>query len=250
VTRAIRAVEAETSFLLSEEPPPASQIPAQLTDSQKLLLNLVEADSAAIMRNGRVIRIGDAPDEMAVYAIASMFGRELPELRETDLHVFASDCLTKLAPVTESVKDRAAGILAVALSTESPDYLIWFRREQIIYATWAGNPSADALSAGAEGLNPRASFEAWKQDIRDLSRSWVIEDVQIADQLGAILRGLQTGTVTTSRNVLPADFNVRPLMSAAAGQIGSHGNVNLAPHGGIASGPAVPPRRVIRIGQR
>ena len=64
--------------------------------------------------------------------------------------------------------------------------MLWFRREQIVHATWAGNPNADAMSPSAEGLNPRASFEAWKQDIRNLSRPWVMEDVQIADELAAL----------------------------------------------------------------
>ncbi|HEX2943083.1 MAG TPA: hypothetical protein VHO91_18675, partial [Rhodopila sp.] len=141
-------------------------------------------------RHGRVRRIGDAPPEMAVYAIASMFGRELPDLLGGDLHIYATDCLSIHVPVANAVKDRAAGILAVALSLDSPAYLIWFRREQIQEVTWAGNPSADAMSAGADGLNPRASFEAWKQDIRGLSRAWVIEDVQVADELAVILRDL------------------------------------------------------------
>jgi light-regulated signal transduction histidine kinase (bacteriophytochrome) len=244
LARAVHAVEAQTCFLLADAPPKSSGDAGPLTEAQSLLLNLVEADSAAIVRNGRVIRIGDAPDEMAVYAIASMFGRELPDLREGNLHVFATDCLTKHAPVTGAVKDRAAGILAVALSTEQPEYLIWFRREQIVQATWAGNPSADALSAGAEGLNPRASFDAWKQDIRDLSRSWVIEDVQIADQLAAVMRGLSSDAAPVPYGLSHTESNVRPLIPTATPHLAAHAGT----HGG--SSQVAPPRRVIRIGQR
>jgi light-regulated signal transduction histidine kinase (bacteriophytochrome) len=234
--RAIQAIEAETSFLLAADgPQPRGDAP--LTDAQALLLNLVEADSAAVVRHGRVGRIGDAPPEMAVFAIASMFGRELPDLHQGDLHVFATDCLTTLVPVTEAVKDRAAGILAVALSSDTPAYLIWFRRELVVQATWAGNPSADAMSAGTETQNPRASFEAWKQDIRDLSRSWVLEEVQIADELATIVRGLSTaddrdsGTIALRAAAAPAQ-PAPPVPS----------------HAGLSA--SVPPRRVIRIGQR
>ena len=196
LARAMEALQAETGCLLASDAPPSSASQAgpdtPLTDSQRLLLDLVEADSAAIVRHGRVTRIGDAPPDMAIFAITSMFGRELPDLRGGDLPVYATDCLSAVAPVAESIKDRAAGIMAAALSFESPAYVMWFRREQIVHATWAGNPSADAMSAGADSLNPRASFEAWKQDIRNLSRSWVLEDVQIADDLAATLRGLDS----------------------------------------------------------
>jgi light-regulated signal transduction histidine kinase (bacteriophytochrome) len=251
VANAVQAVAQETGFLLSSD---AAELPpggGPLTASQKLLLDLVEADSAAIVRHGRVCRIGDAPPEMSVYAIASMFGRELPDLRSGDLHIYATDCLTKLVPVTEAVKDRAAGILAVALSLTTPAYLIWFRREQIEHATWAGNPSADAMSAGAEGNNPRASFDAWKQDIRNLSRSWVLEDVQIADELASVLRGMESGDMSSS--AWPVAAPVRPTGPSFAPPSLAPVPSSYAystPSSSGADHQGLPPRRVIRIGQR
>ncbi|MGD0106965.1 MAG: GAF domain-containing protein [Rhodopila sp.] len=238
LARAIEAVEAESSFLLSGD---GSQIPQSgdtVTASQKLLLDLVEADSAAIVRHGRVSRIGDAPPEMAIYAIASMFGRELPDLHGGNLHIYATDCLSTLVPVAEGVKDRAAGVLAVALSLDTPAYLLWFRREQIVHATWAGNPTADALAAGTDSQNPRASFEAWKQDIRNLSRPWLIEDVTIADELATVLRGLNAAGEATA---LPQPSGIVrfPASSTIVAPAQLHPNT-----------PAVPPHRVIRIGQR
>ena len=247
LARAIEAIEAESSFLLSDDAPATLQTGDDVTPAQQLLLNLVEADSAAIVRHGRVRRIGNAPPEMSIYAITSMFGRELPDLRGGDLHIYATDCLSTLVPVAAAVKDRAAGILAVALSLDTPAYLVWFRREQIVHATWAGNPSADAMSAGREGLNPRASFEAWKQDIRDLSRPWVIEDVQIADELATILRGL--GAAGTP----PARIQQSSLVPSVVAP--HRGYTPTACHGSrrrpSRTMPAsMPPRRVIRIGQR
>lgn len=232
LSAAIRAVEAETSFLLCSEPPPPTPADAVVTDAQQALLDLVEADSAAVVRHGRISRIGDAPPEMAVFAIASMFGRELPDLLGGELHLYATDCLAVQVPVAEPVKDRAAGILAVALSLTAPAYLIWFRREQVTHATWAGNPSADALSAGADGQNPRASFEAWKQDIRDLSRPWAIEDARIADELATVLREIDTG---------PERSDSTPRLAPAA-------PLPMAVHMPVPA--SAPQRRVIRIGQR
>ena len=156
----------------------------------QLLLDLLEADSAAIVRNGQVLRIGDAPSEMAIYAIAAMFGRELPDLCRGPLQVFATDSLAAAVPAAAEIKDRAAGVLAAAISLHGPAYILWFRREQIVHATWAGNPNDEAMLRTSDGFNPRASFEAWKQDIRNLSRPWEIEDVQVADELAALVRNL------------------------------------------------------------
>jgi light-regulated signal transduction histidine kinase (bacteriophytochrome) len=216
--RALEAVYSEVSWLLGrdqdrESPPVATG--TGLTEGQQLLLSLVEADSAAVLRGGRVYRIGDgrnggAPSEMSVYAIASMFGRELPDLLQGDMHVFATDCLSAIVPAAVDVSDRAAGVLAVALSLSSPTYLLWFRREQVVHATWAGNPNARAPQGTASGLNPRASFEAWKQDIRNMSRSWELLDVQIADELADAIRGLESGRVAPAHPAPVAQPVARP----------------------------------------
>jgi light-regulated signal transduction histidine kinase (bacteriophytochrome) len=187
---ALAAIHAEMSWLLASDGgqhTPSGEISAQ----QRMLLDLLEADSAAIVRHGYVTRIGDAPAEMAVFALASMFGRELPDLRNGNMPVFATDNLSGFAPVAAEIKDQAAGLLAVSLSDDVPAYLMWFRREQIVHATWAGNPVDEARAAGATSANPRASFAAWKADIRNLSRPWVLEDAEVAYELLELIRAAE-----------------------------------------------------------
>jgi len=237
VARALAAIQAEAGVLIPLEATTEDQT-APLNDQQRLLLDLVEADSAAVVHRGVIRRIGDAPSSMAIYAIASMFGLELPELRTGDLHVYATDSLCSVVPVAEDIKDRAAGIMAASLSADAPSYLLWFRREQIVHATWAGNPAADAIAPGAEEFNPRASFEAWKQDIRNLSRPWVLEDVQIANELSSLVRALEQ----------PGEPAVKPARAAAPWS--APVVAPPIPHPSHPSGDAKPPRHVIRIGQR
>lgn len=249
LARAVATIEVESGYLLPGEASPRAIPDASPSQTQKLLLDLVEADSAAIIRHGQVSRIGDAPSEMAIYAIASMFGRELPDLRGGDLHVYATDCLSAVVPVAEDIKDRAAGVMAAALSLETHAYVLWFRREQIVHATWAGNPTADAMSAGAEGLNPRASFDAWKQDIRNLSRPWVIEDVRIADELATTLRGLEADGRTDMRMSVAPTYAARQSARVASSMPVVPPAMEPGPSYPAAASTA-PPRRVIRIGQR
>jgi light-regulated signal transduction histidine kinase (bacteriophytochrome) len=240
--RALAAIYAETSWLLGPDgggPMPSS---GGLTPQQRLLLDVVEADSAAVVRHGHVYRIGDAPPDLAIFAIASMFGRELPDLSHGELPVFAADNLSVIAPVTAEIKDRAAGLLAVSLSDQSPAYLLWFRREQIVHATWAGNPTAEGPGTAAEGLNPRASFAAWKQDVRDLSRPWVIEDVEVAYDVMSLIRAANGETLRdTPRRTIPPTWS-EDIVSA--GQ-----TPTLVPSIASRTTSPVGQRRVIRVGQ-
>jgi light-regulated signal transduction histidine kinase (bacteriophytochrome) len=171
---------------------------------------------------------------MAVFAIASMFGRELPDLRHGNLPVFATDNLSRIAPVTEAVKDQAAGVLAISLSDDVQSLLLWFRREQIVHATWAGNPAAVDRDYAPGRANPRGSFAAWKEDIRNLSRPWAIEDVETAHDLLCAIRGADC--IAEAADVPPiAAANVVPVRMAARAA-----PVPQASHA---------PRRVIRVGQ-
>jgi light-regulated signal transduction histidine kinase (bacteriophytochrome) len=238
VDSALAALHAQTSWLLAGDGVAPDETGAP-TPQQQLLLDLVEADSAAVVRHGQIYRIGDAPQDMAIYAIASMFGRELPDLGHGNLPVFATDNLSAIAPVAEEIKDRAAGVMAVSLADDVAAYLLWFRREQIVHATWAGNPSAEAITGGAGEFNPRASFNAWKQDIRNLSRPWVIEDVEIAYDLANLIRGAAGGA--------PREAPPRPVLSAW--QAPPPTPAPVPPPRALPAASQALQRRVIRVGQ-
>jgi hypothetical protein len=148
--------------------------------------------------------------------------------------------LSGFAPVAVEIKDSAAGLLAASLSDDVPAYLIWFRREQIVHATWAGNPEDEAMSGGAEGFNPRASFAAWKADIRNLSRPWVLEDVEAAYELIGLIRRAEGAAPLRDIPSLP------PTQAAMwqAPRPAAPMPASLVAHGSTASS-----RRVIRVGQ-
>jgi light-regulated signal transduction histidine kinase (bacteriophytochrome) len=247
VARLLAAVHEQTHFLaaLEGQDPGAGDVASGTvpTPAQQDLLDIVEADSAAVVRNGRVWRIGDAPPAMSILAIANMFGRELPDLRGGNVPVFGTDCLSAVVPAADSIKDRAAGVLAASLNDEAQALILWFRREQIVHATWAGDPRADAISKSTGTFNPRASFAAWKEDIRNLSRPWVHEDAETAFDLAQAIRAAE------GRALSP-----EPHAQAAAGYTAAPATARvvpmpLSPPGQAAADAAGRPRRVIRIGQ-
>jgi hypothetical protein len=119
-------------------------------------------------------------------------------------------------------------------------YLLWFRREQIVHATWAGNPAAEAITGGAGEFNPRASFNAWKQDIRNLSRPWVIEDVEIAFDLANLIRAATGAPHQEARAARPAQ---------AAWPVPPPAPPPYTTPRPLPAPPSVAQRRVIRVGQ-
>ena len=81
-----------------------------------------------------------------------------------------------------------AGALRCELAPGSGDHLLLFREQQDQDIRWAGAPNKQ-LVFGPNGprLQPRASFEEYRETVRDRSDPWRSRDVEIALELRAIL---------------------------------------------------------------
>ena len=101
---------------------------------------------------------------------------------------FATNELGRFHPPAADYADRAAGVLAIPISRQPRDYLVFFRREVARAVNWAGNPNKP-VTVGPNGarLTPRKSFEAWREVVRDQSAPWSDADLRIAEQLRVTL---------------------------------------------------------------
>jgi light-regulated signal transduction histidine kinase (bacteriophytochrome) len=74
-----------------------------------------------------------------------------------------------------------SGLLYVPLSTGGSDFIVFFRRGQLTEISWAGNPYDIAKRKETAGyLEPRQSFEAWRETVLSQSREWTETDVETA----------------------------------------------------------------------
>jgi two-component system, chemotaxis family, sensor kinase Cph1 len=75
----------------------------------------------------------------------------------------------------------ASGMLAISLSRQPADYVIWFRPEAVRSITWAGDPRK-LVEDGPSGerLMPRKSFEAWREEVRNQSTPWSAVEIDSA----------------------------------------------------------------------
>lgn len=135
---------------------------------QPNLMSLIPSQGAAIAAQGSVSRIGQTPSEEEVTALVEW-------LSKMNQPVFCTERLSELYPAAAAFKASASGLLAIRLSQQTRDFLLWFRPEHVEIVNWAGNPQKPvALSenGGQVRLQPRASFALWKESVTGRSVPW------------------------------------------------------------------------------
>ena len=160
-------------------------------DEEKELLALVEAEGAAIYIDGQVGQIGTCPDmgplHKYIHDEPSRFAR-LVHMYD-DAGLFHSHCISTVLPFGDQMRAQGSGILAIPLSRDDKRYLLFFRPELVVKATWGGNPAQAHGSHLQSRLTPRRSFAAWKEDIRDRATPWTRAQIDNAAALrDAIIR--------------------------------------------------------------
>jgi light-regulated signal transduction histidine kinase (bacteriophytochrome) len=98
--------------------------------------------------------------------------------------IYATDRLAEVWPPAAAFTDIAAGLLVISVSPEPSNFILWFRPELIGTVNWAGEPKK-LLEGAADGdqLNPRKSFEVWKETVRGRSVAWTTGDLDAAFDL-------------------------------------------------------------------
>jgi PAS domain-containing protein len=95
--------------------------------------------------------------------------------------------VAKAHPALQSLTPMASGVLAVRLSANQPDYLMWFRKEQLLTVTWAGDPSKPMVTDDPLELSPRRSFAAWSEIVRSTALPWTSAEEAMGRAIGAAL---------------------------------------------------------------
>jgi chemotaxis family two-component system sensor kinase Cph1 len=200
----VLAMSATTDKLvqaLSDEPDFEKGLgsPERLAD----VLAQVEASGAAVVSKSNVSLIGKTPSEAEVRALVAWIGAQ-PGLD------FATDRLPALYEPAKAFANVASGVLAIRIAPARPDFLLWFRQEQIEVMHWAGDPRKPVEASETGGglrLRPRSSFALWKESVRNRSLPWrdnekgAVQKLRLAlsdfaversEKIGRISKELQT----------------------------------------------------------
>ncbi len=166
------------------------------------LLAMVDASGAAIVTQDVCRLVGNTPNVKQVREIAEWLGTRFPRQQ-----VVRIDDLPEQFSAAMEYKTVASGLLAVSVSPATKSFVIWFRPEVVETVVWAGDPytKLTPLANGAlpERLNPRTSFEAWREVVQGTAAPWTDAEVSTvtdlhADAAGIVLRKAEAMAALTA----------------------------------------------------
>ncbi|MGK7888328.1 MAG: ATP-binding protein [Leptolyngbyaceae cyanobacterium] len=149
-----------------------------LTQHEPNLLDLVDAQGAAICVGGHWTMVGRTPVEEELDYLVQWLAKNVEE------EVFYTDSLPLVYSDAERFKDVASGLLAIPISKRS--YVLWFRPEVIQTVDWGGDPNNAYELKEVDGdtrLCPRQSFSLWKETVRLTSLPWKAVEVKVCLEL-------------------------------------------------------------------
>ncbi|CAM5762849.1 Phytochrome-like protein cph1 [Labrys miyagiensis] len=145
---------------------------AGLVEKPQQWLGLTNAEGAAVSLDGIVLTAGQAPPAESIGALAGWLHRE----RRGES--FATDHLASVWPEGEAITAAASGVIATPIARLHPGYLFWFRPEVVRTVKWGGDPYKAPDSTGQ--LNPRSSFDVWKETVRRRAEPWNTAEIHSA----------------------------------------------------------------------
>jgi len=150
-----------------------------LFDSQQSLLQPLTAGGAALLLEGELWSSGEVPSSADLRAIGEWLDTQRGE------PVVACACLGGKVPRFAHLRGLASGVLAVPLTGQRGDYLIWLRPERVHTLTWGGNPDKPVeIGDDPTELSPRRSFAKWHQLVEGTSQPWTAADRTLARLIG------------------------------------------------------------------
>ena len=147
----------------------------------RTLLQPLDATGAALFHDGELLTAGEVPSTPELRALLQWIAEQ------PSGGLFSCSSVGRANPALDSLTPTASGVLAVRLSTTRPDYLAWFRKEQLLTVTWAGDPSKPVVGDDPLELSPRRSFAAWSEIVRGTALPWSTGELALAGAFGKAL---------------------------------------------------------------
>jgi light-regulated signal transduction histidine kinase (bacteriophytochrome) len=145
---------------------------AGLLDRQEKLMQLVNADGAAVLSED-LVTCGRVPPSNVIREIAKWL-EEKGYFRP-----FSTASLGAQFSPALAASDVASGFLTFALPGTR---LMWFRPEMVQTVNWGGDPRKP-VAESEQSLRPRHSFAVWKEEVRSCSHPWTSSELEAADEL-------------------------------------------------------------------
>jgi light-regulated signal transduction histidine kinase (bacteriophytochrome) len=142
------------------------------------LLSLMNASGFALCGFDGVASFGRTPSQGQIVALARWLARNEPH------GVFDTDRLALHHEDAGKYAEIASGVLAVPLGRASTTLMLWFRPEVAQTVTWGGDPHKPVrIGPSGKRLQTRASFDAWREEVRGRALPWRHHEVAAAVEI-------------------------------------------------------------------
>ncbi len=145
------------------------------------LLSPLEATGAALFYEGSILTTGEVPSTPELRALVNWIDKI------NDGRLWSCTSIANANHALSSLTPLASGVLATKLSTTRPEYLVWFRKEQLHTVTWAGDPTKPIVNNDPLELSPRRSFAAWSEIVRGTALPWSKAELAMATAISDAL---------------------------------------------------------------
>ncbi len=146
-----------------------------LARQEETLLRLTGAGGLALISDDGTVSIGGTPAQQEIAAL-------LDWLRDrVEAPGLETDRLPSVYAPAADFPETASGLLAMALSPDRGQYLLWFRPQFVHTIRWGGCKDQPAyLGTAGKRLHPRKSFETWVEEVHGRSAPWERRHVAVA----------------------------------------------------------------------
>ncbi len=154
-----------------------------LLRNPRTLLQPLDATGAALFTDDEILTTGEVPSTPQLRALQQWVQTQA----QPGERLFHCSSVERANPALASLTPTASGVIAARLASDRPDYLMWFRKEQLLTVTWAGNPAKAVVATNPMELSPRSSFAAWSELVRGTALPWSGSELALARAIGASL---------------------------------------------------------------
>jgi light-regulated signal transduction histidine kinase (bacteriophytochrome) len=163
----------------------ASNVAEALMGPALSLLDFIPSTGAVVCFKDKILKLGRTPEDSNIRLVVKDIVKRMRS------PIFASDRLQDRLLEAREFTDTASGALCFTVSRAHDFHVMWFRTEQVQVVSWGGDPNKPAEPVtGSERLNPRKSFEVWKQEVKGQSKAWTQSEIDASAELRSTLMSL------------------------------------------------------------
>ncbi|OVA07511.1 PAS domain [Macleaya cordata] len=165
-------------------------VPFGIVTQSPNIMDLVKCDGAALYYGGTSRLLGVTPNELQIKDIADWL-----LTYDSESTGLTTDSLADAGyPGAALFRDVVCGMASVRIS--SNDFLFWFRSHTAKEIKWGGAKHRPEDKDNDGMLNPRSSFKAFLEVVKDRSLPWDVLEMNAIHSLQLILRGQSGATMT------------------------------------------------------